>query len=64
MVNFALLLKPLYYTRGNLAVGEKPVDQELLVFADRLGDILHRLQLRPHGACAPFLEETSSPAGR
>ncbi len=61
--DFDFVVETLDNACGDYPSGSKPVQDQWPMSAQRLGDFLHRFDLRAHGAGAPAIEESSSPVG-
>src|SRR5437588_6587507 len=55
------VVETLNRTGGDLAFGTKPIENELLVAPEHLGDFLHRFQSAAQGAGAPVIEKRLRP---
>ena len=61
---FRLVVEPLHHSAGKLFFGAEPVQQQAAMALHHAGDFLHRLDLRPHDALAPSVEEPPRPIRR
>ncbi len=61
---FRFVVKALDGGSGNHAFGLEPVQNELPMFPERFGHLLHGLDPGPHGFCTPAVQEPPCLIGR
>lgn len=59
--HLCLVIKTLHAAKSDLSFGTKPVEQESLVRAKHLGNLLHRLELGTYGSCTPLIKKLACP---
>ena len=62
--HLGLVVESFHAAEGNLAFGQKPVEQEFPVSAQHLGHLFHRWETGAHGPGTPVVEELARPGRR
>src|SRR6202140_4113061 len=60
--DFGFVVQALDNAAGKQLLSPEIVEDQIAVFAQRAGDLLHRLDAGAHHLAAPFIEELSSPS--
>ena len=61
--DFGFVVEPLDNAAGEQLLSTEVVEDQLAMFAQGTGDLLHRFDAGAHHLAAPFVEEFTSPGG-